>query len=132
MLLTKSSRNDGEIVWIRLAPHWYINCDETGIALHGKKWRYFKHELYKKHVLNGTEPYWQKGEHPTQQSYWDAFVSWKKSKEALAIIKVNTLNSHRIDNPHHTGSWGYAKKVPEWEKKLQELVQKGVTPQTVG
>ena len=71
---------------------------------------------------------WQKGEHPTQQAYWEAFVSWKKSEEALAISKVNTLNSHRNDNPHRTGSWGYAKKVPEWEKKLQELVQKGVTP----
>ena len=113
---------DGEIVWIQLAPHRYRNCDETGIALHGKKWRYFKHELYKKHVLNRTEPDWQKGEHPTQQAYWEAFVSWKKLEEALAISKVNTLNSHRNDNPHRTGSRGYAKKVPEWEKKLQELV----------
>jgi len=83
-------------------------------------------------VLNGTEPDWQKGEHPTQQAYWEAFVSWKKSEEALAISKVNTLNSHRNDNPHRTGSRGYVKKVPEWEKKLQELVQKGVTPQTIG
>jgi hypothetical protein len=88
--------------------------------------------LYKKHVLNGTEPDWQKGEHPTQQAYWEAFVSWKKSEEALAISKVNTLNSHRNDNPHRTGSRGYAKKVPKWDKKLQVLVQKGVTLQIVG
>jgi hypothetical protein len=32
-------------------------------ALHGKKWRYFKYELYKEHVLKGTEPNWQNGEH---------------------------------------------------------------------
>ena len=61
-------------------------------------------------------------------AYWEAFASWKKSEEALAISKVNTLNSHRNDNPHRTGSRRYTKKVPEWEKKLQELVQKGVTP----
>jgi len=58
-------------------------------------------------VLNGTELDWQKGEHPTQQAYWEAFASWKKSEEALAISKVNTLNSHRNDNPHRNGSWGY-------------------------
>ena len=91
----------------------------------------FQAWVVQKHVLNGTEPDWQKGEHPTQQAYWEAFVSWKKSEEALAIRKVNTLNSHRNDNPHRTGSRGYAKKVPKWEK-LQELIQKGVTPQTVG
>ena len=96
--------------------------------MHVKKWRYFKHELYKKYVLNGMELDWQKGEHPTQQAYWEAFVSWKKSEEALAISKVNTLNSHRNDNPHRTGSRWYVKKVLEWEKKLQELIQKGVTP----
>ena len=83
-------------------------------------------------MLNGTELDWQKGEHPTQQAYWEAFVSWKKSEEALAISKVNTLNSHRNDNPHRTGSRGYAKKVPKWEKKLQELVEKGITLQTIG
>ena len=79
-------------------------------------------------MLNGTEPDWQKGEHPTQEAYWEVFVSWMKSEEALKISKVNTLNSQRNDNPHCTGSRGYAKKVPEWEKKLQELVQRGVTP----
>ena len=78
-------------------------------------------------MLKGTELDWQKGEHPTQQAYWEAFVTWKKSKEAISISKVNTLNSHRNDNPHRTSFRGYAKKVPEWEKKLQELVQKGVT-----
>jgi hypothetical protein len=84
-------------------------------ALHcmGKKWRYFKYELYKKHVLTGTEPNWQKDEHPTQQAYWEAFVGWKKSEEALSISKVNTLNSHRNDNPYRTSSRGSAKKVPE-------------------
>ena len=85
-----------------------------------------------KNVLNGMEPDRQKGEHPTQQAYCKAFVSWKKLEEALAISKVNTLNSHRNDNPHRTGSRGYEKKVPEWEKKLQELVQKSVTSQTIG
>jgi len=71
---------------------------------------------------------WQNSEHPTQQPYWEAFVSWKNSEEAHKISKVNTLNSHRNDNPHHTGPQGYAKKVPKWEKMLQELFQKDVTP----
>jgi hypothetical protein len=86
--------------------------------------------LYKNHVLKGTEPNWEKGEHPTQRPYWEAFVSWKKSEESLSISRVNT-NSHKNDNPHWCGSRGYTKKVHEWEK-IQELVQKGVTSQTVG
>jgi len=79
-------------------------------------------------VLKGTEPNWQNSEHPTQQPYWEDFVSSKNSEEARKISKVNTLNSRRNDNPHRTGSRGYMKKVPKWEKKLQELFQKGVTP----
>ena len=110
--------SDGEFVWIQLAPHRYRNYEETGIALHGKKWRCFKYGLYKEHVLKGTEPNWQNSEHPTQQPYWEDFVSSKNSEEARKISKVNTLNSHRNDNPHHTGPQGYAKKVPKWEKKL--------------
>jgi hypothetical protein len=55
--------------------------------------------LNKEHVLKGIEPNWQNDKHPTQQLYWEAFLSWKNLEEAHKIIKVNTLNSLEMITP---------------------------------
>jgi hypothetical protein len=59
-------------------------------------------------------------------------LSIGRNQRKLLPLASKYLNSHRYDNPHRTGSQGCAKKVPKWAKKLQELVQKGGTPQTIG
>ncbi|CAD6220863.1 unnamed protein product [Miscanthus lutarioriparius] len=101
-------------------------------ALHcmGISFRYFKYKLNSERVQTGTEPIWE--HYPFQRPYWQQFVDWKLSEDALAMSEVNIVNSHKNDIPHHTGSRGYARKIPEWEKQLQQLAEKGVTLHTDG
>ena len=50
----------------------------------------------------------------------------------LELRRKNKENSQKATNPHHLGSRGYAKKMPEFEAELQKmsLAEEGVQVET--
>ena len=43
------------------------------------------------------------------------------SEEYLELSRKNKENSQKVMNPHHLGSRGNAKKMPEFEAELQKM-----------
>ena len=46
---------------------------------------------------------------------------YRLSEEYLELSRKNKENSQKGTNPHHLGSRGYAKKMPEFEAELQKM-----------
>ena len=48
-------------------------------------------------------------------------MEYRLSEEYLELSRKNKENSQKATNPHHLGSRGYAKKMPEFEAELQKM-----------
>jgi hypothetical protein len=56
---------------------------------------------------------------------WKEFVQQKTDPKALAISNEYAEMSKKNFYPHHMGSKGYVAKIPEWKKKIEEVVSAG-------
>jgi hypothetical protein len=56
------------------------------------------------------------------EAQWKKFVQQKIDPKALAISNEFAEMSKKNIYPHHTGSKGYVAKIPEWKKKIEEVV----------
>jgi hypothetical protein len=56
---------------------------------------------------------------------WKEFVQKKTDPKALAMSNKYAKMSKKNIYPHHMGSKGYAAKIPEWKKKIEEVVSVG-------
>ena len=69
------------------------------------------------------------GQFSKQKNFWQDFKEYRLSKEYLELSRKNKENSQKAMNPHHLGSCGYTKKMPEFEaelKKMDRLAEEGV------
>jgi hypothetical protein len=99
----------------------------------GTCFKTFKGTLYKKYVLEGKELDFDGGEYTKKRDFWQDFKEYRLSKEYLQLSRKNKENSQKATNPHHLGSRGYAKKVPEFEAglhRMARLAEEGVQVET--
>ena len=92
-------------------------------------WKNFKTFLNRDYVKKDLTPDFDK-EYPKLRPFWEEFVEYKKSEAVQAIAQWNKVNSEKNIYPHVLGSGGYVKKVPEWEKREEELTASGAVPAT--
>jgi hypothetical protein len=71
---------------------------------------YVKKGLMPKHMGKITE------------AMWKEFVQQKTDPKSLAISNECDEMSKKNIYPHHMGSKGYVAKIPEWKKKIEEVV----------
>jgi hypothetical protein len=83
------------------------------------KW---KSELNRTYVKKGLMP---KHMGKITEAQWKEFVQQKTNPKALAISNEFAKMSKKNIYPHHMGSKGYAAKIPEWKKKIEEVVNAG-------
>ena len=87
----------------------------------GTCFKNFKGTLYKNFVLQNKEPDFDGGQFSKQKDFWQDFKEYRLSEEYLELSRKNKENSQKARNPHHLGSRGYAKKIPEFEVELQNM-----------
>ena len=58
-------------------------------------------------------------------------MAYKKSEKSKNRSQTNKLNAAKKKYHHVTGSGGYSKARPTWDKAEQDLLAKGVQPQTL-
>jgi hypothetical protein len=84
-----------------------------------RKWKsklninYVKKGLVPKHMVKITEVQWKE------------FVQQKIDPKAIAISNEYAEMSKKNIYPHHMGSKGYVAKIPDWKKKIEEVVSAG-------
>ena len=61
---------------------------------------------------------------------WPAFVTKKKSERAAKMSTTNKKNAAKKKHHHRTGSGGYLKARPLWDKAENDLIDKGIEPET--
>jgi hypothetical protein len=85
----------------------------------GRLFRKWKSELNTKYVKKGFVP-----KHLGKITYaqWKEFVQQKTDPKALAISNEYVEMLKKNIYLHHMGSSRYIAKIPEWKKKIEEVV----------
>ena len=68
---------------------------------------------------------------PKLEPYWREFVEYRTSPEYLEKSAKASENASKHVHPHHLGTGGYWKRIPEWDKMEADLLAKGVNPVTL-
>ena len=92
-----------------------------------KNW---KKDLNKKFVEKDKTPEFI-GPYEKLKDHWPAFVAYKKSDKGKQRSATNKQNAAKKEYHHVTGSGGYSKARPTWDKAEQDLLAKGVQPATL-
>jgi hypothetical protein len=85
----------------------------------GRLFRKWKSELNTNYVKKGLVP---KHMGKITEVQWKEFVQQKIDPKTLAISNEYAEMSKKNIYPHHMGSKGYVAKIPEWKKKIEEVV----------
>ena len=90
----------------------------------------FKKKLVANFVNKGLTPdfdkVWKK-----QREWWNEFVNYKHSADSMAASIQGKMNASKKKNFHRLGPGGYKVAVPKWEKMENNLIVKGIVPQTL-
>ena len=62
---------------------------------------------------------------------WPAFVAHKKSEKSQKMSETNRINAAKKMHHHRTGSGGYLVARPKWARAENDLLQKGIEPETM-
>jgi len=90
-----------------------------------KNW---KKRLNNKFVKKNKTPDFDRG-YEKIKDYWEEFVAYKKSKEALEKSAKNKANADKKIYHHNMGPGGYAHNIPKWDKLEADLLANGITPE---
>ena len=71
------------------------------------------------------------GQYEKIKDHWPAFVAYKKSDKAKNMSLTNKQNAAKKKYHHVTGSGGYEVASPAWEKAENDLLAKGIQPETL-
>ena len=71
------------------------------------------------------------GQYAKIKDHWPAFVAYKKSEKAKNRLRTNKQNASNKKYHHVTGSGGYKVACPTWEKAENDLLAKGIPPETL-
>ena len=80
-------------------------------------------------VKKDKTPDFTKGMYEKIKDFWDEFVAYKKSEEALAKSETNKANAAKKKYHHNMGPGGYALAMPKWEKLEADMLAKGINPE---
>src|SRR6266498_3489739 len=56
---------------------------------------------------------------------WAAFVSKKSTEAAKLLSKQRSEQAKKNVHPHTMGSSGYARKIPQWQKEIEDAINTG-------
>ena len=85
---------------------------------------------FTKFVNNGKTPEFT-GRYEKIRDHWPAFLAYKNPEKGKKRSETNKKNAANKKYHHHTGSGGYYKAWPLWDKAEQDLLAKGVQPATL-
>ena len=91
--------------------------------------RRWKNELKAKFVDQNKTPEFT-GRYEGIRDQWDEFVAYKTSDKSKKMSAINKENAAKKMYHHRTGSGGYIRARPLWAKLENDLVAKGVVPET--
>ena len=91
--------------------------------------RRWKKELNKFVEKNETPEF--KGRYEKIRDHWPAFVAHKTSEKSKKMSATNKQNAAKKKLHHRTGSGGYLVARPKWSKTENDLVHKGIEPETI-
>jgi hypothetical protein len=91
--------------------------------------RRWKNELKAKFVDQNKTPVF-KGRYVGIRDQWDEFVAYKTSDKSKKMSAINNINATKKLYHHRTGSGGYLRAQQLWAKWEDDLVAKGVEPET--
>jgi hypothetical protein len=92
--------------------------------------RRWKNELKSTYVDQNKTPEFT-GRFEKIRDHWDAFVAYKNSEKSKNMSAQNKINAAKKMHHHRTGSGGYLKARPLWDKAENDLLDKGIQPQTL-
>src|SRR5207253_3880026 len=56
---------------------------------------------------------------------WNAFVEKKSTEAAKLLSKQRSEQAKKNVHPHTMGSSGYARKIPQWQKEIEDAINTG-------
>ena len=71
------------------------------------------------------------GKYENIKDHWPAFVAHKTSEKSKKMSATNKKNAAKKKLHHRTGSGGYLKARPKWAKAEDDLLDKGIEPETM-
>ena len=92
--------------------------------------RRWKNELKTEFVDKEKTPEFT-GKYEKIRYHWPAFVAHKTSEKSKKMSGINKKNVAKKKHHHRTGSGGYLKARPLWDKAENDLIAKGVEPETL-
>ena len=92
--------------------------------------RRWKNELKTTYVDQDKTPEFT-GRFEKIRDHWPAFVANKTSERSKKMSATNKINAAKKEHYHRMGSGGYLKAWPLWDKAEQDLMAKGVKPETL-
>src|ERR1041384_6368605 len=91
--------------------------------------RRWKNDLKTKFVDKEKTPTFTR-QYEKIKDHWNTFVSHKTSEKSKKMSETNKKNATKKKLHHRTGSGGYLKAQPSWDKAEHDLLEKGITPGT--
>ena len=64
-----------------------------------------------------------------QANHWKAFKEYNESQNAKDLLEKNKKNAEKKKYQHNLGPGGYESAMPKWDRKEQELLDKGIEPE---
>ena len=71
------------------------------------------------------------GKYEKIKDHSPAFVAHKTSEKSKKMSATNKQNAAKKQFHHRTGSGGYLKARPKWSKAENDLLDKGIEPETM-
>ena len=71
------------------------------------------------------------GRYEKIRDHWPAFVAHKTSEKSKKMSATNKQNAAKKKHHHRTGSGGYLVARRKWAKTENDLVDKGIEPETI-
>ena len=71
------------------------------------------------------------GKYEKIKDHWPAFVAHKTSEKSKKMSVTNKQNAAKKNLHHRTGSGGYLQARPKWSKAENDLLEKGIEPETM-
>ena len=91
--------------------------------------RRWKNELKTEFVDKEKTPE-VKGKYEKIRDHWPTFVAHKTLEKSKKMSATNKKNAAKKKHHHRTGSGGYLKARPLWDKAENDLIAKGIEPKT--
>lgn len=146
----RKGANDSEYVaemykeglWNELMAHFNLpECEDPAAAeklrAKVKKWtlkkmaklfRGWKKTLWKNYLKKKKMAVFE-GHLAKQANHWKAFKEYRESQDAKDLSEKNKKNTEKKKYHHNLGPGGYESAMPKWDKKEQELLDKGIEPE---